>query len=82
MAILVHRYDAPDRFVAGTVGTPGELHVKGPQVFRGYWGSDDPAGVLTDDGYLPTGDLVVMDEDGSFTLINERTQLTKTYRPR
>ena len=24
MAILVHRYDAPDRFVAGTVGTPGE----------------------------------------------------------
>jgi uncharacterized repeat protein (TIGR03847 family) len=24
MAILVHRYDAPDRFVAGTVGQPGE----------------------------------------------------------
>ena len=24
MAILVHRYDSPDRFVAGTVGQPGE----------------------------------------------------------
>jgi long-chain acyl-CoA synthetase len=53
------------------VGTPGELLVRGPQVFAGYWGSDEP--VLTDDGWLPTGDLVVMDADGFFTVL-DRTQ--------
>ena len=53
------------------VGTPGELLVRGPQVFAGYWGSDEP--VLTGDGWLPTGDLVVMDDDGFFTLL-DRTQ--------
>ena len=52
------------------VGSPGELLVKGPQVFLGYWGSDDTEGVFTDDGYLRTGDLVVMDEEGSFTVVD------------
>ena len=49
------------------VGSPGELLVRGPQVFQGYWGSD--ACPLTDDGWLPTGDLVVMDADGFFRVV-------------
>ncbi len=53
-------------------GTPGELLVKGPQVFAGYWGTDDTAGVLTDDGYLLTGDIVVMDADGFFTVVDRK----------
>jgi len=50
------------------VGTPGELLVRGPQVFSGYWGSSERA--VTDDGWLPTGDLVVMDADGWFTVVD------------
>lgn len=39
-------------------GETGELLVKGPGVLRGYWGDDDAtAAVLTDDGWLRTGDL-------------------------
>ena len=52
------------------VGTPGELLVRGPQVFAGWWGSDAP--VLTDDGWLPTGDLVVMEADGFFTVVDRK----------
>jgi long-chain acyl-CoA synthetase len=45
--------------------------VRGPQVFAGYWGCDGSP--LTDDGWLPTGDVVTMDADGSFTVL-DRTQ--------
>jgi long-chain acyl-CoA synthetase len=55
------------------VGTPGELLVRGPQVFAGWWGSDER--VLTDDGWLPTGDLVVMDVDGFFTVVDRRVDV-------
>jgi long-chain acyl-CoA synthetase len=55
------------------VGTPGELLVKGPQVFQGWWGSDDRP--LTDDGWLLTGDLVVMDADGFFTVVDRKKDI-------
>jgi long-chain acyl-CoA synthetase len=60
--------DPDDRTREVPVGSPGELLVRGPQVFAGYWGCDEP--VLTGDGWLPTGDLVVMDPDGFFTLVD------------
>ena len=50
------------------VGSPGELLVRGPQVFAGYWGRDDQP--FTDDGWLLTGDLVVMDAEGFFTVVD------------
>ena len=56
------------------VGTPGELLVRGPQVFRGYWG-DDTNGVLTDDGWLLTGDIAVMDEDGFFRVVDRKKDI-------
>jgi long-chain acyl-CoA synthetase len=68
--------DDPTREVP--VGEPGELAVQGPQVFRGYWGSDAPAGPRTDDGYLLTGDVVVMDADGFFTLVDRKKDLIIT----
>jgi long-chain acyl-CoA synthetase len=55
------------------VGAPGELLVRGPQVFAGWWGSDER--VLTDDGWLPTGDLVVMDVDGFFTVVDRKADV-------
>ena len=54
----------------------GELSVRGPQVMVGYW--RDPAGtrqVLDADGWLRTGDVARMDEDGYFQIISRRQDM-------
>ena len=56
-------------------GQPGELAIKGPQVFSGYWGREDQDGVFTDDGYVLTGDVAVMDEDGYFSIVDRKKEL-------
>ncbi len=55
-------------------GEIGELVVKGPQVMRGYWGSDLDANTdsVTKDGWFFTGDVAVMDPDGFFTIISRK----------
>jgi len=53
------------------VGDPGEIWVRGPNVFAGYW--EDPeatAAVLTKDGWLRTGDVAVVDDDGFLSLVD------------
>ncbi len=45
-------------------GEAGEIVVRGPQIMKGYW--PEPGSGLTDDGWLFTGDIAVMDEDGYF----------------
>jgi long-chain acyl-CoA synthetase len=49
------------------LGEVGELYIKGPQVMKGYWPT--PGNGLAD-GWLPTGDLCRMDEDGYFFLVD------------
>jgi long-chain acyl-CoA synthetase len=53
------------------VGDAGELWVRGPNVFRGYW-NDDAAtrAALTDDGWLRTGDVAVVDDDGQLSIVD------------
>lgn len=64
--------DDPSREVAQ--GEPGELLIKGPQVFAGYWNNpEETAKTLTEDGWLHTGDVVTVDEDG-FTQIVDRAK--------
>ncbi len=56
------------------VGQIGEMLVKGPQVMAGYWGgesSEDDESSLRD-GWLYTGDVAVMDEDGYFQIISRK----------
>jgi len=49
----------------------GELLVRGPQVFSGYWNRpDETAAVLTRDGWLRTGDIVSVSEDGFVTIVD------------
>ena len=53
------------------VGDPGEIWVQGPNVFVGYW--QDPeatANALTVDGWLRTGDVAVVDDDGFLSLVD------------
>jgi long-chain acyl-CoA synthetase len=60
-----------DTLVEQPVGEAGELWVRGPQVMRGYWNQPDETAVtLTEDGWLRTGDITRMDEDGYFYIID------------
>jgi long-chain acyl-CoA synthetase len=57
-------------------GDPGEIWVRGPNVFSGYW--DDEAAtarVLTPDGWLRTGDIAVADDDGCLSLVDRAKDL-------
>jgi long-chain acyl-CoA synthetase len=57
-------------------GEPGELTVRGPQVMRGYWQRpDETARVLSDDGWLRTGDIAVMDEDGFMKIVDRKKDM-------
>jgi long-chain acyl-CoA synthetase len=53
------------------VGDPGEVWVKGRNVFAGYWDDPEATGAtLTEDGWLRTGDLAVVDDDGFLWLVD------------
>jgi long-chain acyl-CoA synthetase len=57
-------------------GDPGEVWVRGPNVFQGYW--NDPEGTaaaLTEDGWLRTGDVGIRDEHGMLRLVDRLRDL-------
>ena len=59
-------------------GESGELMIRGPQVMQGYY--NDPAATaetLTSDGWLHTGDIVRMDEDGYVWVLDRKKELIK-----
>ena len=53
-------------------GQIGELALRGPQVMRGYWRADDESESVLRDGWLFTGDVAVMDDDGYFKIISRK----------
>jgi long-chain acyl-CoA synthetase len=61
------------------VGERGEIAIRGPQVMRGYWKRpDDTAAVLSPDGWLYTGDIGIMDEDGFFRIVDRQKDVVIT----
>ncbi|MCR2815637.1 long-chain-fatty-acid--CoA ligase [Microbacterium jiangjiandongii] len=60
-------------------GEVGELLIKGPQVFQGYWNRpEETAQALLEGGWLRTGDLVMQDEDGFVTVVDRKKEIIIT----
>jgi long-chain acyl-CoA synthetase len=54
------------------MGDVGELIVRGPQVMKGYWNRPDETAQVLRDGWLYTGDMGTMDEDGFFAIVDRK----------
>jgi long-chain acyl-CoA synthetase len=58
------------------VGTSGEICIKGPQVTPGYWmRPDETALIFTKQGYLKTGDIGKMDEEGFIYIVDRKKDM-------
>jgi long-chain acyl-CoA synthetase len=58
------------------VGDIGELWVRGPQVMQGYWNNPvETANVLKPDGWLATGDVARVDQDGFFYVVDRKKDM-------
>ncbi len=56
-------------------GEPGELCVKGPQVMLGYWQRPDATAEIIKDGWLHTGDIAVMDDEGFLRIVDRKKDM-------
>ena len=57
------------------LGQPGEMWVKGPQVMRGYYNCQAATDEVLKDGWLATGDIATMDENGFFTIVDRKKDM-------
>jgi len=57
------------------VGEPGELVIRGPQVMKGYWNVPEETAKVLRDGWLYTGDVARMDEDGYFYIVDRKKDM-------
>ncbi|HWJ77818.1 MAG TPA: long-chain-fatty-acid--CoA ligase [Niallia sp.] len=57
------------------VGEIGELGIKGPQVMKGYWKNEEETKKVLKDGWLLTGDLAYMDEEGFFYIVDRKKDI-------
>jgi len=58
-------------------GNIGELAVKGPQVMQGYWNHPEETAMVLKDGWLYTGDIGYMDNDGFFAIVDRKKDMIK-----
>lgn len=72
---LEMRLDAGDGREAAP-GEPGELLLRGPQLFGGYFGQPGKtAEAMTEDGWFRTGDLAARDEEGRYSICGRRKEM-------
>ena len=57
------------------LGEPGEVMIKGPQVMKGYWNKPEATEEQIKDGWLLTGDIGKMDEDGYFYIVDRKKDM-------
>jgi len=65
--------DVEGRDVAA--GVAGELLVKGPQVMQGYWQRPDETARVLKDGWLATGDIATVDDDGYVYIVDRKKDM-------
>lgn len=59
--------------------TPGEMLLRGPTLFSGYWRSPEAtAADLTDDGWFRTGDMMMRHDDGTLDFVDRRKYMIKS----
>ena len=59
-------------------GESGEVLIRGPQVMKGYWNNPEAtAATIDSDGWLHTGDIGVVDEEGYLTVVDRLKELIK-----
>ncbi|NWF53215.1 MAG: AMP-binding protein [Syntrophaceae bacterium] len=63
--------DSADGKTELTAGKTGELLIRGPQVMKGYWNRPEETARALRDGWLHTGDLAWMDEEGFFYFVDK-----------
>lgn len=78
-----HKLGTVGRALPGSelkIGEDGEILVRGPHIFGGYYGSGDTTafGDVTEDGWLHTGDLGSLDEDGYLTITGRKKDIMIT----
>ena len=56
-------------------GEVGEIMVKGPNIMQGYWNRPEETAAIFFNGWMHTGDLGKMDEDGYFTIVERAKDL-------
>ena len=57
------------------IGQPGEMWVKGPQVMKGYYNRQDATDEVLKDGWLATGDIATVDEEGFFRIVDRKKDM-------
>ena len=56
-------------------GERGEIAIKGPQVFKGYWEKEEATAAAFHGDYFLTGDIGVMDDDGFFRIVDRKKEM-------
>lgn len=61
-----------------SIGEVGELIVQGPQVMQGYWQKSEETNAVLRNGWLHTGDMAKMDDEGYFFIVDRKKDMIKT----
>lgn len=81
--------NVPGSHKMGSVGRPlrnlelrlaqdGELLVRGPSIFQGYWEMPEETAGAFEDGWFKTGDIAAIDEEGFLSIVDRKKDLIKT----
>jgi long-chain acyl-CoA synthetase len=67
--------DLDDPTKPAAPGEPGELAISGPQIMKGYWNRPEETAEVLRDGWLLTGDVAQIDEEGYFSIIDRKKDM-------